>query len=956
MKFGVQLVLSAVLLTACDSGGGGATIDGEDDSGIDPTGDTGVPDPDAGEGGMVDAGRDGRIPREAAPPPPDCGDNVKAGAEECDDGNVDDADGCSSQCTKEAGFNCPAEAGRCAPICGDGTLVAGESCDDANVVSGDGCNDVCQTENGWVCLGSGAACTSAGCGDSVVVGSESCDDGNDVPGDGCSTSCSMEAGWLCPVPGEACVAERCGDNVRAGNEACDDGESNGATKSGDGCTAACDAVEPNFSCPAQGGACTRTSICGNGQLTSDEECDDRNTVNGDGCSSTCGTEAGWQCVTPGRACTAERCGDGVIAGSEQCEDGNGTANDGCTACKIDTGWACTWTNNRSACTRAVCGDGKVEGEESCDDGNTIAGDGCSPPSGNSATQCKFEPTCPVGAACTSVCGDGIRLATDTTEECDDGNKRNGDGCSSSCKKEQGFVCRDTVGALPASFPLTVTYRDFIREGANGGTKHPDFESFSGSDASLGLVGASLVGGKPDYTGKCQQGGTIPQGCGGGTNTNPQTTSRANFNEWYSNGTPASMRKVVTTMVMNKQTNSTNYRNATYGNQLFPLDGQGWVAGTGTTPKEVPSNGHNFSFTTEIHHWFQFKGGEVLTFSGDDDVWVFIAGKLVLDLGGLHSRQERSITLNANGSVSCTNGGNSCGNTAVGLVANNVYEMALFHAERHTGFSNFDLTLNGFNAPLSVCVPICGDGVITSGEVCDEGSSCVGGTKNGQACTLPQPQRVNGDAVECTGNPVGTCTSGNTNSYGGCKADCSDLGPHCGDGTKQASEACDLGYDGNTGDYGDGTCTVDCQAGPRCGDGKVDGFYTEQCDLPGGNVGGYGGCAANCKFAERCGDGVLQSEFEQCDDGMNRSAYGGCGPGCKLAPSCGDGMVQTARGEQCDLGSANNTGAYGGCKADCKKASRCGDRVVDLDSGEQCDDGNQNNFDGCSKECLLDTVI
>jgi hypothetical protein len=30
-----------------------------------------------------------------------------------------------------------------------------------------------------------------------------------------------------------------------------------------------------------------------------------------------------------------------------------------------------------------------------------------------------------------------------------------------------------------------------------------------------------------------------------------------------------------------------------------------------------------------------------------------------------------------------------------LVVGSVYEMALFHAERHTGFSNFDLTLGGF---------------------------------------------------------------------------------------------------------------------------------------------------------------------------------------------------------------------------------------------------------------------
>jgi fibro-slime domain-containing protein len=971
MKTGLRSVLIAVVLTACDSGGG--TLDGDDDGSVNPGEEDGGTPNDARV--MNDgSSRDARVPREAMPPPPNCGDNNKGGIEECDDGNVDDGDGCSSQCTKEEGFNCPAGSGACATICGDGLLVLGEACDDANVVSADGCSDTCQLESGWVCLGSGmGTCVSAGCGDGVIVGTETCDDGDAIPGDGCGTACAMEAGYLCPVPGMPCVAERCGDGVRAGAEACDDGETAGMTKSGDGCTSACDAVEPNYACPDQGGPCTRTTICGNGVLTSDEQCDDRNTANGDGCSASCRTEPGWQCTTVGRACTATRCGDMVVAGSEQCEDGNSTANDGCTACKIDAGWACTWTNGVSACHRARCGDGMVEGNEACDDGNTVAGDGCSPFNGdpaqpfggNSALQCKFEPTCAVGQPCISVCGDGIRLPADTTEECDDGNRRNGDGCSSSCKEEAGYVCRNVTSTLPASFPLTVTYRDFISlptTAASGAYRpgidqHPDFNTFGGSDASYGMVNSSLVNGKPDYNNKCENDGSVAAGCGGGTNTDPQSTSKARFDEWYSNGAPASVQKFVTSMTMTRVGTTGNYRNPTFNASLFPLDSLGWVSGT--SPKENRSDDHNFGFTTEIRHWFQFTGGEVLSFSGDDDVWVFIAGKLVLDLGGLHSKQSRTITLNtnANGGVSCYNdtASEACATASVnaGLVAGNVYEMALFHAERHTNQSNFDLTLNGFTAPLSVCTAVCGDGVITAGEICDEGSMCAGGTNNGAACYLPQAQRQTGDTVECNGSGA-MCSSKNTNSYGGCKADCSDLGPHCGDSIKQGNEACDLGSALNTGSYNG--CTADCKAGPKCGDSKVDGFYMEQCDLgTAGNVGGYGGCAANCRFAERCGDGTVQAD-EQCDDGQNRSAYGGCGPGCKLAPSCGDTVVQSARGEQCDLGAGNNTGAYGGCTSECKKAARCGDRVLDEADGEECDDGNLNNFDGCSKNCQRDTVI
>ena len=39
--------------------------------------------------------------------------------------------------------------------------------------------------------------------------------------------------------------------------------------------------------------------------------------------------------------------------------------------------------------------------------------------------------------CLNACGDGLKS---DSEECDDGNLRDGDGCSSSCKVENGFSC------------------------------------------------------------------------------------------------------------------------------------------------------------------------------------------------------------------------------------------------------------------------------------------------------------------------------------------------------------------------------------------------------------------------------------------------------------------------------------------------------------------------------------
>jgi cysteine-rich repeat protein len=131
-----------------------------------------------------------------------------------------------------------------------------------------------------------------------------------------------------------------------------------------------------------------TAVCGNGVKEGAEGCDDGNTTNGDGCSSTCTVET-HVCV----------CGDGVKDATEACDDGNTVSGDGCSStCTIEL---------------PVCGDGVKAATEACDDGNTVNGDGCS-------STCTIE---------LPVCGNGV---VETGETCDDGNTNNGDGCSSVC--------------------------------------------------------------------------------------------------------------------------------------------------------------------------------------------------------------------------------------------------------------------------------------------------------------------------------------------------------------------------------------------------------------------------------------------------------------------------------------------------------------------------------------------
>ncbi|WP_239014663.1 myxococcus cysteine-rich repeat containing protein [Archangium violaceum] len=110
------------------------------------------------------------------------------------------------------------------------------------------------------------------------------------------------------------------------------------------------------------------ATCGNGKLEEDEQCDDGNTTDGDGCSSTCTLEA--------RA----NCGNGTLDDFEQCDDGNTTDGDGCSAiCTIQGGYSCPASpaspSGPSVCAPR-CGDGIKDTSEACDDGNTTDGDGC----------------------------------------------------------------------------------------------------------------------------------------------------------------------------------------------------------------------------------------------------------------------------------------------------------------------------------------------------------------------------------------------------------------------------------------------------------------------------------------------------------------------------------------------------------------------------------------------------
>lgn len=384
----------------------------------------------------------------------------------------------------------PSDGGGKAPsTCGDRRLDPGEECDDGNTAGGDGCSPTCALESGGPTdLCAGAPLTLARVGTSTlytadVAGSTSKLFNHYAASCGGGSGADAVYTLTSPMTGRATARIAAGFGaLLSARTTCTDAK----TELGCSETSAVGSADagpvssgtlgfPVFAgkpvflfVDGYGGAKgdfvldvdVESAVCGNGSAELPEECDDGNTVSGDGCSATCTMEdRSTVSACPGMGfrlmASAAAPGSVSFAGDTASLANAGGSAVGCTPSGAGPNavYAITPTVRGSLSLKLVADypEALLHVRRECSDSATQFD--CR---GATLARTPLTTSVPVDAEETvyvfvdgdssaeglyvldarltaAACGNG---AVDSGEECDDGNVVNGDGCSSTCAVER----------------------------------------------------------------------------------------------------------------------------------------------------------------------------------------------------------------------------------------------------------------------------------------------------------------------------------------------------------------------------------------------------------------------------------------------------------------------------------------------------------------------------------------